>query len=799
MKIAKKLTAVATALSLAIACAVAPGAGAVDFRKHSDPARSSFSYSKEGTAAGDVSIQSLPHISVNNGNWETVELKQFSISPGEGPLVNEAEDKDVKVEDTRAFDDDVYTHTVTVTNTADTAKQMQTTLFTFITYPNNSGDAYYTPDGVDFSGGEYAPRVSFSATGEDVVSDIFNDKGLPDITLRGDSYKIAPNRDQYDRARSVQFLRLDPGQSMTMTVKLTFTIPPSALDSDGDGLPDDWETMGVPLENGQTLPLQAWGADPHKKDIFLQLNWMKSEMETQGCLDAFGRPRADIDKVTDYSYCTGLDSRSHAPTMKALEDLVKLFDDHGINLHIDAGDMVLGMPREAGGFGGPRMDYEKYYFGTYDGGGDHGRLKDQLKFVEGARQSVFRLGTLVDYLWGEPTGTPVRISGLGQMPGTSFAVGNFEGMNSDHVRNTILHEMGHTLGFGHAGRYYPDNPLNGKNYVPNHVSVMNYLYQWSFFDYMDHEATEKDPNSTVPYTCPLNGCFTGAYTVEPEWGHLTIGNYPIGTVTDSMFLPTPPVRPTPPPAEEEHHHTEATMHDLEVVSAEANKGVGAIDIVTSELVKARNDNFIEVQVRNKGADLHQFSVLLEYGDHVQKEPVYPVGAVETDAEDANASVKKFRIDPSELSGDSLAVTAHLVNQSGEVVQTANATLPVLDLTRKDLEEAVKEAPAEKKKDAERLLRKEETVDTAVRPVEKSTSVEPTTSTAPTSTEPTRVTASPQRTRPSTVPTYEKPTPEPTPEPTDEGLSTEAIIGIVFGVIGIGTLAAAITAFLQGAF
>ena len=799
MKIAKKLTAVATALSLAIACAVAPGAGAVDFRKHSDPARSSFSYSKEGTAAGDVSIQSLPHISVNNGNWETVELKQFSISPGEGPLVNEAEDKDVKVEDTRAFDDDVYTHTVTVTNTADTAKQMQTTLFTFITYPNNSGDAYYTPDGVDFSGGEYAPRVSFSATGEDVVSDIFNDKGLPDITLRGDSYKIAPNRDQYDRARSVQFLRLDPDQSMTMTVKLTFTIPPSALDSDGDGLPDDWETMGVPLENGQTLPLQAWGADPHKKDIFLQLNWMKSEMETQGCLDAFGRPRADVDKVTDYSYCTGLDSRSHAPTMKALEDLVKLFDDHGINLHIDAGDMVLGMPREAGGFGGPRMDYEKYYFGTYDGGGDHGKLKDQLKLVEGARQSVFRLGTLVDYLWGEPIGTPVRISGLGQMPGTSFAVGNFEGMNSDHVRNTILHEMGHTLGFGHAGRYYPDNPLNGKNYVPNHVSVMNYLYQWSFFDYMDYLATNSDPVSTVPYTCPLNGCFTGAYTVEPEWGHLTIGNYPIGTVTDSMFLPTPPVKPTPPPAEEEHHHTEATMHDLEVVSAEANKGVGAIDIVTSELVKARNDNFIEVQVRNKGADLHQFSVLLEYGDHVQKEPVYPVGAVDEQEKDANASVKKFRIDPSELSGDSLAVTAHLVNQSGEVVQTANATLPVLDLTRKDLEEAVKDAPAEKKKDAERLLRKEETVDTAVRPVEKSKSEEPTTSTAPTSTEPTRVTASPQRTRPSTVPTYEKPTPEPTPEPTDEGLSTEAIIGIVFGVIGIGTLAAAITAFLQGAF
>ena len=210
------------------------------------------------------------------------------------------------------------------------------------------------------------------------------------------------------------------------------------------------------------------------------------------------------------------------------------------------------------------------------------------------------------------------------------------------------------------------------------------------------------------------------------------------------------------------------------------------------MVKARNDNFIEVQVRNKGADLHTFSVLLEYGDHVQKEPVYPVGAVDEQEKDANASVKKFRIDPSELSGDSLDVTAHLVNASGEVVQTAHATLPVLDLTRTELEEAVQKAPAKKKQDAKRLLRKEETVDTAVRPVTKAPkpTTEPTTQA-----QPTRVTASPQRTRPTTIPTYEKPA-EPTP--TEESLSTEAIIGIVFGVLGIGALAASIAAFLQGA-
>ena len=180
MKIAKKLTAVATALSLAVACAVASGAGAVDFRQNSDPERSSFSYTKDGTVAGDVSIQSLPMIRVDG---QEVKLENFSVPAGENPLVNVYEDKNVKVEDTRAFDDDVYTHTVTVTNTADTAKQMQTDIYTGIGYGNNSGDAYYTPDGVDFSGGEYAPRVSFSATGERVLSDVFNWKNQRNICL----------------------------------------------------------------------------------------------------------------------------------------------------------------------------------------------------------------------------------------------------------------------------------------------------------------------------------------------------------------------------------------------------------------------------------------------------------------------------------------------------------------------------------------------------------------------------------------------------------------------------------------
>ena len=54
-------------------------------------------------------------------------------------------------------------------------------------------------------------------------------------------------------------------------------------DSDGDGLPDEWEINGYTDADGNQFPLHRWGADPNKPDLFLQLNWMKSEWETKGC------------------------------------------------------------------------------------------------------------------------------------------------------------------------------------------------------------------------------------------------------------------------------------------------------------------------------------------------------------------------------------------------------------------------------------------------------------------------------------------------------------------------------------
>ena len=104
-------------------------------------------------------------------------------------------------------------------------------------------------------------------------------------------------------------------------------------DADGDGLPDEWETNGVVLRDGTEIPLPDWGADPHRPDLFLQLNWME---------DGNGR--------------------SFAPSAAILQDLVDLFDAHGIALHIDAGDVSTNIPNYGKTFGGETLDYTQNYF-----------------------------------------------------------------------------------------------------------------------------------------------------------------------------------------------------------------------------------------------------------------------------------------------------------------------------------------------------------------------------------------------------------------------------------------------------
>jgi hypothetical protein len=47
------------------------------------------------------------------------------------------------------------------------------------------------------------------------------------------------------------------------------------LDSDQDGLYDHWETDGIDLDGTGSIDLNlpGMGADPFKRDVFLQIDW----------------------------------------------------------------------------------------------------------------------------------------------------------------------------------------------------------------------------------------------------------------------------------------------------------------------------------------------------------------------------------------------------------------------------------------------------------------------------------------------------------------------------------------------
>ena len=80
----------------------------------------------------------------------------------------------------------------------------------------------------------------------------------------------------------------------TGTTKLTdnFGVMPDwqpvpSPDSDGDGLPDDWEMNGLDVDRDGTidLDLPAMGADPQHKDIFIEIDAMTNHRLQQAAID----------------------------------------------------------------------------------------------------------------------------------------------------------------------------------------------------------------------------------------------------------------------------------------------------------------------------------------------------------------------------------------------------------------------------------------------------------------------------------------------------------------------------------
>jgi hypothetical protein len=294
-------------------------------------------------------------------------------------------------------------------------------------------------------------------------------------------------------------------------------------DSDGDGLWDDWEEFGIDADgNGSIdLDLPALGADPLRKDIFLEIDYMVCG------------PLAGADS------CLTQPFHSHRPKDAAIARVVQAFADApvpnpdgstGISLHVDlsnalphqsylilnedtcgdpsgAGigslDVVKADPANFGPANPRRFAYHYQVWGHRKSPTGRGRSSgcaelpgndslvtlgdwNTLCVAEGSDGDLDtpRLGD--DIIISVPSGDQAIYTGDDLTCNSVADPGDVrfapipdidgDGLNDMSVgtlleqAGTLMHELGHNLELRHGG----GDEVNGK---PNYLSVMNYLFQ----------------------------------------------------------------------------------------------------------------------------------------------------------------------------------------------------------------------------------------------------------------------------------------------------------------------------------
>jgi uncharacterized repeat protein (TIGR01451 family) len=263
----------------------------------------------------------------------------------------------------------------------------------------------------------------------------------------------------------------------------------SCVDTDGDGLCDEWETAGIDFNRDGTVDLRLhqppFNANPRRKDLFVEIDYMD---------------------CTEGGDCGLFDVHSDGPAPAALNAVREAFarapvdnpdGSTGITLHLMPSEAVphtnkISFPEyidrrcPAGSFD---VIKAKYF------GGPAERADANATNILGARRLAFRYCLFAhrqaDFYVG--TNNTCRLngsSGLAELPGNDFIVTLGEGFVTwaatlaeawktsfdqewiDLQAGTLLHELGHTLGLRHGG----GDDLHCK---PNYLSVMNYSRQFN--------------------------------------------------------------------------------------------------------------------------------------------------------------------------------------------------------------------------------------------------------------------------------------------------------------------------------
>lgn len=233
-------------------------------------------------------------------------------------------------------------------------------------------------------------------------------------------------------------------------------------DTDGDGLPDDWEKNGVTFD-GEFIDLKAMGADPKHKDIFVHADWMAEDDSRPGIV--FHPGDTPIEMVSD-AFAT-------APVLNP-------DSQPGIHLHVDLGPESIMNPVTGQTWGALSRAEEVPFQAELGSMSADGQAYDwapldeikELHFKQTKRDKIFRYALFCNTIAGLTNTGVAR-----DTPGTdfilAFGVDLLSGDENDtplRKGSTFMHELGHTLGLLHGG-------ADGVNDKPNYLSVMNYSFQ----------------------------------------------------------------------------------------------------------------------------------------------------------------------------------------------------------------------------------------------------------------------------------------------------------------------------------
>jgi len=230
----------------------------------------------------------------------------------------------------------------------------------------------------------------------------------------------------------------------------------NSLDSDGDGLWNDWEQFGVDTDGDGTANLHLPEANPDEPDIYVEIDYMD-------CTIAGGD-------------CEPGDVHTHKPKAEAIALVVEAFAQGGgnrgpIRLHIDVADEGRPIPHDQ------LLPFASEF------GKNFGVVKDQYFRPDNPRRFAYHYGLFIHQLR-----KGAHVSGQAEKPGNDFVIafggwnlGGVEDVDGDGLPDAgvgtvlqqagaLMHELGHNLGLDHGGG-------DSFNYKPNYPSVMNYAFQ----------------------------------------------------------------------------------------------------------------------------------------------------------------------------------------------------------------------------------------------------------------------------------------------------------------------------------